>query len=69
MSTRYNHASLKLRRAKHESALGRPELRASGDNFERRAPAAPTSAPIKIQGAETRRLIDEALKRRAGGAA
>ena len=65
MSTRYNHASLKLRRAKHESALGRPELRASGDNFERRAPAGPTSAPIKIQDAETRRLIDKALSRRA----
>lgn len=52
-------------KARRALALARMELRGASD--ERVAAASPTSFAVKIQDPETRRLIDEALARRARG--
>lgn len=64
MSSRYNPRDGLARRARRNAAMARPELR-TADTFARASAASPTSAPIKVQDEETRRLIDDALKRRS----
>lgn len=65
MTRRHFRADELARRSRHQAALARPELRGSAGEA-RRAPAGPTSAPIKVQDEETRRLIDAALAKRKG---
>lgn len=66
--TRYSHVTRGIRQANRAIALSRPELRQPGDGFARKAAASPVSAPVKETDPETRRLIDEALAKRAARA-
>ncbi len=52
----------KMQKARRDAALMRPELR--GGTCARRAPAGPTSFPIKKSDPDTERLVAEALARR-----
>ena len=61
--TRRTHV-IKVARAKRDKALERNEFRAP--SVPREFPSGVTSAPIKVEDMEVRKLIDEALARRAG---
>lgn len=61
--TRRTHV-IKVARAKRDKALERNEFRVPSS--PREFPSGPTSAPIKVEDVEVRKLIDEALARRAG---
>jgi hypothetical protein len=63
MSARFHSMQRKDRVARRDNALRRPELRGQDDC--QRAPAGIVSAPVKVVDIEMRRLIDEALARRA----
>ncbi|MDO8535059.1 MAG: hypothetical protein Q7S17_10020 [Xanthobacteraceae bacterium] len=59
------HAVDRQAKATHSRALARPEL---GQPTTPRAPAVGvTSMAVKVQDAETRRIIDEALAKLGGG--
>lgn len=66
--SRHNTMDAKARRQRYAAALNRPELRQGNDQFGRAAPSSPTSAPVKVQDAATRALIDAAIKKRDGHA-
>jgi len=51
-------------RARFAAALARPELRQP--TSPRVAPQSPTSMPVKADDPELRRMIDEAIVRKAG---
>jgi hypothetical protein len=55
----------KMARAKRSAALARTELRQP--SVPRISAAGPTSAPIKAEDPETRKLIDDAIAKLGGG--
>jgi hypothetical protein len=64
MSARFHSMQRKDRVARRDNALRRPELRRQ-DDCQRAPSAGIVSAAVKVVDIETRRLIDEALARRA----
>jgi hypothetical protein len=60
MAQRFHSLNKKGHVVRRDSALRRPELRRETD-FGRVPSASLTSAPVKVIGAATRRLIDDAL--------
>lgn len=63
MTSRHHAKRDAIQKARRQLALDRPELRQPSE--ARTSPVGPTSYPIKAEDPETRRLIDEALARRA----